>query len=60
MSGPESVLPPGASSGMRYILIRASRHKMYRPCGMRWEVAPIPALRLRTPCTVLKHVLWLI
>lgn len=24
---------------------------------MRWEVAPVPALRLRTPCTVLKHVL---
>lgn len=26
---------------------------------MRWEVAPIPTLRPRTPCTVLKHVLGL-
>lgn len=26
---------------------------------MRWEVAPVPALRLRTPYTVLKHILGL-
>ena len=27
------------------------------PCGMRWEADPVPALRPRTPGTVLKHVL---
>lgn len=31
MSGPERGQLPNASSGMRYILIRASRYKMYRP-----------------------------
>lgn len=31
MSGPEWGQLPNASSGMRYILIRASRYKMYRP-----------------------------
>lgn len=60
MSGPEWGQLPNASSGMRYILIRASRYKMYRPCGMRWEVAPIPALQPHTPSTILKHILKLI
>lgn len=31
MSGSERGQLPNASSGMRYILIRASRYKMYRP-----------------------------
>ena len=31
MFGPERGQLPNASSGMRYILIRASRYKMYRP-----------------------------
>lgn len=31
MPGPEWGQLPNASSGMRYILIRASRYKMYRP-----------------------------
>lgn len=29
------------------------------PCGMRWEVAPIPTLQPHTPSTILKHILGL-
>lgn len=59
MSGPESVLPPGASSGMSDILLRTSCCKISLPCGMRREAAPIRGLPTHTPGTVLKHVLGL-
>ena len=60
MSGPEWGQLPNASSGMRYILIRASRYKMYRPLRNALESNLIPALGVCTPDTVLKHVLGLI
>lgn len=60
MSGSEWGQLPNASSGMRYILIRASRYKMYRPLRNALESNLIPALGARTPGTVLKHVLGLI
>lgn len=59
MSGPESVLPPGASSGMSDILLRTCAAKYRSPCGMRREAAPIRGLPTHTPGPVLKHVLGL-
>lgn len=59
MPGPESVLPPGASSGMGDILLRTSCCKISPPCGMRREATPIRGLPTHTPSTVLKHVLGL-
>lgn len=57
MSGPEWGQLPNASSGMRYILIRASRYKMYRPLRNALESNLIPALGAHASGTVLKHVL---
>ena len=57
MSGSEWGQLPNASSGMRYILIRASRYKMYRPLRNAWESNLIPALGTHASGTVLKHVL---
>ena len=48
---------PSASSGMRDILIRASRYKMSRPLRNALGSCPVPTLRTRTPGTALKHIL---
>ena len=45
---------------MRYILIRASRYKMYRPLRNALGSYPIPTLQPRTPSTILKRILGLI
>ncbi len=57
MSGPESVLPPGASSGMSDILLRTSCCKISLPLRNAPEATPIRDLQIRTSGTVLKHVL---
>ena len=44
---------------MRYILIRASRYKMYRPLRNALGSYPIPTLQPRTPSTILKRILGL-
>ena len=58
MSGPESVLPPGASSGMSDILLRTSCYKISLPLrNASGEATPIRGLQIHTSGTVLKHVL---
>lgn len=44
---------------MRYILVRASRYKMYRPLRNALGSYPIPTLQPRTPSTILKRILGL-